>query len=197
VSTNTQAHLDDHHDATSILTTNPPNSLCTLIHHSQYATRSKHPAIACLFRVRVHTGKEHFHAVGIQLTVNTVHYNLISRRIPLNDDRQEKANRLQSRKAQDDAQLNQIKAAATPLRNKRRSLLGGASPRTPLQDDEDGMPAVGGNAVTPMKRVPILANFEEWMKMATDNVRSDVPLKTCWSLIWDRKSTRQTRGTSH
>jgi condensin complex subunit 2 len=31
------------------------------------------------------------------------------------------------------------------------------------------MPAVGGAAVTPMKRVPILANFEEWMKMATDN----------------------------
>ena len=28
---------------------------------------------------------------------------------------------------------------------------------------------VGGRAVTPMKRVPILANFEEWMKMATDN----------------------------
>ena len=24
-------------------------------------------------------------------------------------------------------------------------------------------------AMTPMKRVPILANFEEWMKMATDN----------------------------
>lgn len=33
------------------------------------------------------------------------------------------------------------------------------------------MPNVGGTAVTPMKRVPILANFEEWMKMATDNVR--------------------------
>lgn len=28
---------------------------------------------------------------------------------------------------------------------------------------------MAGNAVTPMKRVPILANFEEWMKMATDN----------------------------
>lgn len=28
---------------------------------------------------------------------------------------------------------------------------------------------VGGTAVTPMKRVPLLANFEEWMKMATDN----------------------------
>jgi condensin complex subunit 2 len=95
----------------------------------------------------------------------------MARRIPLNDDRQEKANRLQSRKAQDEAQLSQIKAAATPLRNKRRSLLGNASPRTPQQDDEDCLPVVGGTAVTPMKRVPILANFEEWMKMATDNVR--------------------------
>ena len=28
---------------------------------------------------------------------------------------------------------------------------------------------IGGSAVTPMKRMPILANFEEWMKMATDN----------------------------
>ncbi len=28
---------------------------------------------------------------------------------------------------------------------------------------------VSNSAVTPMKRVPILANFEEWMKMATDN----------------------------
>ncbi len=28
---------------------------------------------------------------------------------------------------------------------------------------------VGGTAVTPMKRVPLLANFEAWMKMATDN----------------------------
>lgn len=56
-----------------------------------------------------------------------------------------------------------------------------SSPRTParggprrsgkensLIDDEDRF-VVGGTAVTPMKRVPILANFEEWMKMATDN----------------------------
>jgi condensin complex subunit 2 len=63
--------------------------------------------------------------------------------------------------------MNQIKAAATPLR-KRQSLLG-RSPRTP-GDDEDGIPSIAGTAVTPMKRVPILANFEEWMKMATDNV---------------------------
>jgi condensin complex subunit 2 len=35
--------------------------------------------------------------------------------------------------------------------------------------DEDEQLVVGGRAVTPLKRVPILANFEEWMKMATDN----------------------------
>jgi len=92
---------------------------------------------------------------------------LTIQRIPLNDDRQEKANRLQSRQAAHEVQMNQIRSAATPLR-KRRSLLG-ASPQTPAQDDDNGLPSIGGTAVTPMKRVPILANFEEWMKMATDN----------------------------
>jgi len=38
-----------------------------------------------------------------------------------------------------------------------------------IDDDSRGF-VVSGSAVTPMKRaVPILANFEEWMKMATDN----------------------------
>lgn len=47
---------------------------------------------------------------------------------------------------------------------------GHGSPHTPSQDED--MPDVTGTAVTPMKRVmPLLANFEEWMKMATDNVR--------------------------
>ena len=52
-----------------------------------------------------------------------------------------------------------------------------SDPRTPRtargrRDGDDGEDIfVGGSAVTPMKRVPILANFEEWMKMATDNVR--------------------------
>lgn len=67
--------------------------------------------------------------------------------------------------------MNEIKAAATPIR-RRKSLLGGSSPRTPADDENEvasGM-VVGGSAVTPMKRMPILANFEEWMKMATDNV---------------------------
>lgn len=61
----------------------------------------------------------------------------------------------------------------------------GSNPRTParrprgakdregsamlIDDDSRGF-VVSGSAVTPMKRaVPILANFEEWMKMATDN----------------------------
>ncbi|KAF2499513.1 barren [Lophium mytilinum] len=74
---------------------------------------------------------------------------------------------MHSRQVLHEAQLNSIKAAATPIR-KRLSLAAGGSPHTPL-DDEDRMPRVGGNAVTPMKRGPILANFEEWMKMATDN----------------------------
>ncbi|KAB8336642.1 hypothetical protein FH972_020953 [Carpinus fangiana] len=96
-----------------------------------------------------------------------------SGRLPFNDDQQEKSVRFQSRQALHDLQINSIKAAASPVR-KRRSL-GPAhtgSPRTPGDDDkenDDSLHIVSGTAVTPMKRVPILANFEEWMKMATDN----------------------------
>jgi Condensin complex subunit 2 len=56
-------------------------------------------------------------------------------------------------------QMNQIKAADRGKEN----------------GDPHGSPGPGmlnvvsNSAVTPMKRVPILANFEEWMKMATDN----------------------------
>ncbi|KAF2014700.1 barren [Aaosphaeria arxii CBS 175.79] len=86
-------------------------------------------------------------------------------KIPLNDDRQEKANRLQQRKAQQGAQMDAIRASATP--NRRRPLANN-SPRTPAHD-QDSMLDVTGTAVTPMKRMPLLANFEEWMKLATDN----------------------------
>ncbi|KAJ9142109.1 Condensin complex subunit 2 [Pleurostoma richardsiae] len=110
-------------------------------------------------------------------------------KIPLNDDAQEKAQRLHSRQALHERQINQLKAAATtPLRktsvnlNDLENASPGSNPRTPhgrpsgkennrknsLIPDEDDF-VVGGSAVTPMKRVPILANFEEWMKMATDN----------------------------
>ncbi|CAK7228862.1 hypothetical protein SBRCBS47491_007053 [Sporothrix bragantina] len=144
-------------------------------------------------------------------------------KIPLNDDAQEKAARMQSRQALHEAQINQLKAAATPTSRKvanmrldddNSSPSSSGSPRTPIgertprnrgkrqslgagaisskeaiaaaaaasgnrailgsrggddDDDDDDRVVVGGAVVTPMKRVPILANFEEWMKMATDN----------------------------
>jgi condensin complex subunit 2 len=102
-------------------------------------------------------------------------------RIPLNDDAQEKAKRMQSRHALHDIHMNQIKAAASPMRklSKNYERAGSASPssnpKTPRRaggkgnDLDDDVITVGGTAVTPMKRVPLLANFEEWMKMATDN----------------------------
>ncbi|KUJ22599.1 barren [Mollisia scopiformis] len=101
-------------------------------------------------------------------------------KIPLNDDAQEKAKRLQSRHALHDIQMNQIKAAASPMRKQATfDTPEGSSPssstKTPRRtlgkenDLDGGVLMVGGSAVTPMKRVPILANFEEWMKMATDN----------------------------
>lgn len=105
-------------------------------------------------------------------------------RIPLNDDAEEKARRLHSRQALQEAHVNKLKAAATtPLRKAGVNLndLENESPASPPQrqktprprpkdnsgDDDDVV--VSGTAVTPMKRVPLLANFEEWMKMATDN----------------------------
>jgi condensin complex subunit 2 len=103
-------------------------------------------------------------------------------KIPLNDDVQEKAKRMQSRQALQEAQINQLKAAATPRKSLRREDFENATPasasaaRTPgaraprtLTDGDDDDIVIGGSAVTPMKRVPILANFEEWMRMATDN----------------------------
>jgi condensin complex subunit 2 len=75
--------------------------------------------------------------------------------------------------------MNQIRAAASPMRKLNTyDRAASNSPRTPKQkarssaeENEDGglLAAVSSNTMTPMKRVPILANFEEWMKMATDN----------------------------
>lgn len=104
-------------------------------------------------------------------------------RIPLNDDAGEKVARFQSRQALHDLQMNQIKAAVkTPMPPMRKinsyERASSSSPRTPRgssvrvggrETDSGGRQIVNGRAVTPMKRVPILANFEEWMKMATDN----------------------------
>jgi condensin complex subunit 2 len=99
-------------------------------------------------------------------------------RLKLNDDAQEKAKRLKSRSVLHEVQMNEIKKAATPRKLVNYDRAGSSSPstnnRTPGRaskenDLDGGVMMVGGNAVTPMKRVPILANFEEWMKMATDN----------------------------
>lgn len=76
--------------------------------------------------------------------------------------------------------MNQLKAAATATPVKKVNGYGRAtssSPKTPPNqrsrgkenDDDGGYGNAHGNSMTPMKRVPILANFEEWMKMATDN----------------------------
>ena len=99
-------------------------------------------------------------------------------RVPLNDDKQEKAARLQSRHALHDLQINSLKAAASPVRKLNNyNRAASDSPKTPRgqisrgkEDTEDGgLAVVAASSMTPMKRVPILANFEEWMKMATDN----------------------------
>ena len=102
----------------------------------------------------------------------------------LNDDVQEKAVRLQSRQALHDVQMNQLKAAAaSPIRRLHSHARAGSSspkttPRGGRSDDRNkenelpgaGLALFGGSGTSPVKRVPILANFEEWMKMATDNV---------------------------
>lgn len=99
-------------------------------------------------------------------------------RIPLNDDRQEKAVRLQSRQALHDLQMNSLKAAASPVRKLNNyNRAASDSPKTPRDhaprgkenSEAGGLAVVAASAMTPMKRVPLLANFEEWMKMATDN----------------------------
>ncbi|KAK8143018.1 hypothetical protein G3M48_007834 [Beauveria asiatica] len=99
--------------------------------------------------------------------------------IPLNDDAEERGKRIHSRKALHEKQINQLKAAAS---NSRKTSLGiddienaapGSNAGTPRAsrglDLSDDPIIINGVNLTPDKRVPILANFEEWMKMATDN----------------------------
>ncbi|RAL06267.1 condensin subunit BRN1 [Aspergillus ibericus CBS 121593] len=94
-------------------------------------------------------------------------------KIPLNDDMGEKAARMEARQARHDRQMDQIKAAVkTPMPPRRYTGYDNGSPATPRGSGHRGRresDVHGRRAVTPMKRVPILANFEEWMKMATDN----------------------------
>ncbi|KAL1595670.1 hypothetical protein SLS60_009359 [Paraconiothyrium brasiliense] len=85
-------------------------------------------------------------------------------RVPLNDDKQEKASR---RYAQ--LRRESMRASATPNR-KRKSLGAQDSPHTPAIEEDIEMPDVTGTAVTPMKRpVPLLANWDQWIELATNN----------------------------
>jgi len=84
-------------------------------------------------------------------------------KIPLNDDSAEKAKRARERNLLQSAQRQKMMAAASP--GVRRQTLGadGVSPKTPRN--------IGGmDTFTPGKKIQIMANFEEMMKMATDNV---------------------------
>ena len=74
--------------------------------------------------------------------------------------------------------MNSLKAAASPVRKLNNyDRAASDSPKTPRTHlakgkeniDDGGLSVVAASAMTPMKRVPILADFEEWMKMATDN----------------------------
>lgn len=124
-------------------------------------------------------------------------------RIPLNDDAQEKAARLQNRQALHDLQLNQIRAAASPMRklngftraasSSPQSQSGPGRRNARPEDGDDGLAVMGSSVISPVKRVPILANFEEWMKLATDNVRRHSKSLAGWTDD-GRKSTRRTRG---
>ena len=160
----------------------------TILDDDPYGNQSFHPVTSCrhttrgsLIMPRVRPGGAPTAAAPSPFkspvksgpSLHSMRYELMrNRRIPLNDDKQEKAKRLQSRQAFHEAQMNSFKAAASPAR-KRRSMgaNAGDGPQTPRDNGDSQDMYVGGSAVTPMKRVPILANFEEWMKMATDNVR--------------------------
>jgi condensin complex subunit 2 len=86
----------------------------------------------------------------------------------LNDDSAEKRQRREERVANKHLERKKVVAAAThgsPLRNANHTTPA-SPPRTP---NGTVLQAVDGPH-TPIRKVPILANFEEWMKMATDNV---------------------------
>ena len=85
----------------------------------------------------------------------------------INDDSAEKRKRREERVAEKHLERKKVVAAAAHHGSPMRNSTGTPSspPRTPngtvLQTVEHN---------TPVRKVPILANFEEWMKMATDNV---------------------------
>lgn len=131
-------------------------------------------------------------------------------RIPLNDDNAEKAERAKERSLLQSIQKQKMMAAASPGARRQTVASDGSSPRTPRNVGSSHREGTV-DTVTPLRKVPILANFEEWMKMATDNVGPPLPsfiiiavLVLSFSVLRElknnvvyRKSTPQTLGTSH
>ena len=89
--------------------------------------------------------------------------------IPLNDDNAEKAERAKERSLLQSIQKQKMMAAASPGARRQTIASDGSSPRTPRNVGSSQREGTV-DTVTPLRKVPILANFEEWMKMATDNV---------------------------
>lgn len=80
--------------------------------------------------------------------------------------------------------MNKIVAAVTPG---RRVTIGGEdrgeSPvNTPLRGGVAGDGSLG--SVTPLRKVPVLANFEEWMKLAIDNVCLHPLCRAALQVVW-------------
>lgn len=88
-----------------------------------------------------------FSTKTVRLLVSFAIAILTRSRIPFNDDALEKAQRLKSRHALYNIQKNRLKLAVSPTRR-------AASPSV---------------IITPMKRIPTLTNFREWIRLATDN----------------------------
>jgi condensin complex subunit 2 len=96
------------------------------------------------------------------------HHKPLAAESSLNDDSAEKRQRREERVANKNLERKKVVAAAahgSPLRNTNASPT--SPPRTP---NGTALQSVDGPH-SPVRKVPILANFEEWMKMATDNVR--------------------------
>ncbi|OLL24718.1 Condensin complex subunit 2 [Neolecta irregularis DAH-3] len=88
----------------------------------------------------------------------------LSRLVPLNDDSAEKQRRRDEKSARDIQNRSNLIAAATPRRALPHQTHFGSSPLTPDDQRPKGLVPI-----TPAVKVPILADFEEWMKLATDN----------------------------
>lgn len=65
--------------------------------------------------------------------------------------------------------LNNLQSAMSPMRKLPSNTDSPGTPRSKARRGRESLTNVDQSAATPMKKIPLLANFEEWMKLATDN----------------------------